>query len=195
MANTRSKVNKAATAKTETTQEKTEKVVVEKTIIPEKVITEKVQYKVKETLDPDTLVTVRNGFQGILVYKSKKTGEKFVWETFGAEQEIELKELKNAKNSSKTFFINNWFLFDDPAVIEYLGVGQYYKNALTYDSFDELFSKSPDEIISSINALSVGQKKSVAYRAKQMISEQEIDSIKVISALEKGLGIDLIDRA
>ena len=106
MANTRSKVNKAATAKTETTQEKTEKVVVEKTIIPEKVITEKVQYKVKETLDPDTLVTVRNGFQGILVYKSKKTGEKFVWETFGAEQEIELKELKNAKNSSKTFFIH-----------------------------------------------------------------------------------------
>ena len=43
--------------------------------------------RVAPTLDPNTVVTVRNGFNGTLIYKSRKTGEKFVWDGFGAEQD------------------------------------------------------------------------------------------------------------
>lgn len=152
------------------------------------------QYRVKKNLDPNMYVTVKNGFNGTLVYKSKKTGERFIWENFGDEQEIELAELKSAKNSYKPFFINNWFLFDDPEIIEWLGMGQYYRFALNAASFDKLFSKAPGEIEKTISKLSPGQKKSVAFRAKQLISEGEIDSIKVITALEKSLGTELIER-
>lgn len=185
MANTKSKVVKtvdtanASTAKIPSVQTDT---------------TEKKQYRVKQELDPNMIVTVRNGFQGQLIYKSKHTQEKFIWEEFGTEQDMELRELKNAKNSSKAFFENNWFLLDDPAVIEYLGVTQYYKNALSYDSFDDLFSKSADEIKEIVSKLSAGQKKSVAYRAKQLIADETIDSIKVINALEESLSIELIER-
>ena len=42
--------------------------------------------------------------------------------------------------------------------------------------------------------LSAGQKKSVAFRAKQLIKDGKIDSIKVINALEKSLSIELIER-
>ena len=65
---------------------------------------------VAKDIDPDQYVTVRNGFQGRLVYKSRHTGEKFIWDTFGAEQDMELSELKRARSSSKKFFINNWFI-------------------------------------------------------------------------------------
>lgn len=154
----------------------------------------KKSYKVKKNLDPGMYVTVKNGFNGTLVYKSKKTGERFVWEAFGDEQEIELAELKAAKNSYKSFFVNNWFLFDDPEVIEWLGMNQYYKYALNSASFDKLFEKSPEEIEKTVDALSNGQKKSVAFRARQLIAEGTIDSIKVIAALEKSLSAELIEH-
>jgi hypothetical protein len=155
---------------------------------------EKRKYRVKQNLDPNTIVTVRNGYQGKLIYVSRRTQERFIWESFGDEQDMDLQELKNAKNSSKAFFENNWFLIDDPEILEYLGVSQYYKYALNFDAFNDLFDKSPDEIKDIISHLSTGQKKSVAYRAKQLIADQVIDSIKVITALEESLSIELVER-
>ena len=73
---------------------------------------------VPKEIDPNQIITVRNGFQGRLVYKSKRTGERWSWESFGAEQDMELSELKNARNSNKKYFINNWFMFDEDWVID-----------------------------------------------------------------------------
>lgn len=190
------RTTKSTVAKTSPTKEKeviTTKV--DNTVETSTVVsTEKKQYKIKQNLDPNTIVTVKNGFQGHLIYKSRRTNERFEWESFGDEQDMDLQELKNAKNSSKAFFVNNWFLIDDPEVLDYLGVSQYYKYALNFASFDDLFKKSPDDIKDTISYLSVGQKKSVAYRAKELIANGVIDSIKVINALENSLSIELIDR-
>lgn len=155
--------------------------VVEKPLIPKEI-------------DPNQIVTVRNGFQGKLVYKSKRTGERWAWDSFGAEQDMELSELKNARNSNKKFFINNWFMFDEDWIVDYLGLKQYYKNSLSIDEFDSLFEKSPSEIKEIVSKLSDGQKKSVGYRAKQLIAKKEIDSNRVISTLEECLGTELVDR-
>lgn len=152
------------------------------------------QKAVPKEIDPHQYITVRNGFQGRLVYISKRTGEKFVWDSFGDEQDIELIELKNAKNSSKKFFTNNWFVFEDGWVLDYLGVRQFYRNALSIDNFDSVFSQTPAEIKKTIGKLSAGQKRSLAYRAKQLIADGEIDSNKAISALEEALGVELIER-
>ena len=149
---------------------------------------------VPKEIDPNQIITVRNGFQGRLVYKSKRTGERWSWESFGAEQDMELSELKNARNSNKKYFINNWFMFDEDWVIDYLGMRQYYKNSLNIKDFDQLFKKSVSEIEDIISKLSDGQRKSVAYRAKQLIAEEEIDSNRVINTLEKCLGVELVER-
>ena len=149
---------------------------------------------VPKEIDPNQIITVRNGFQGRLVYKSKRTGERWSWESFGAEQDMELSELKNARNSNKKYFINNWFMFDEDWVIDYLGMRQYYKNSLNIQDFDQLFKKPVGEIEDIISKLSEGQRKSVAYRAKQLITEEEIDSNRVINTLEKCLGVELVER-
>lgn len=149
---------------------------------------------VPKEIDPNQIITVRNGFQGRLVYKSKRTGERWSWESFGAEQDMELSELKNARNSNKKYFINNWFMFDEDWVIDYLGMRQYYKNSLNIQDFDQLFKKPVGEIEDIISKLSEGQRKSVAYRAKQLIAEEEIDSKRVINTLEKCLGVELVER-
>ena len=154
----------------------------------------KKSYRAKRTLDPHMYVTVRNGFAGTLVYRSRSTRERYVWDGFGAEQDIELQELKSARNASKEFFENNWFLIDDPEVIAWLGVERCYKNALNFEEFDELFALSPEEITARVALLSSGQKLSLAYRAKEKIESGELDSIKAITALEKALGTELIER-
>lgn len=154
---------------------------------------EKQDVRVRE-LQPTDYVTVRSGFAGKLVYKSARTGERFVWPELGDEQDIELQELKNAKGSAKTYFINNWFLFDDPAVISYLGVEKMYENALTADGFEDLFQKKPDEIERIVGKLTPGQRTSLAFLARQKIQNHEVDSLKVINALEKTLNVQLIEH-
>ena len=149
---------------------------------------------VPKDIDPEQYVTVRNGFQGRLVYVSKHTGERFVWDQFGAEQEMELRELKNAKNSYKKFFENNWFMFDEDWIVDYLGVQRFYRNAVRIEDFDEIFQKDAETISQIIGGMSDGQKKSVAYRARVLIAEGEIDSNKAIAALEESLGVELIER-
>lgn len=152
---------------------------------------------IPKDVDPNQYITVRNGFQGRLIYVSKKSGETFEWDGFGEEQEMELRELRAAKNSyNKAFYVNNWFMFnqEDDWVIDYLGVRQYYKNAIGIDDFDEIFNLPANELKKKISALSDGQKKSVEYRAKTLIGEQKIDSLKVISVLEDALGVELIEK-
>ena len=139
---------------------------------------------VPKDIDPHTIITVRNGFQGRLVYRSKKTGERFVWDSFGAEQDMEIGELRNARNSNKKYFINNWFMFDEPWIVDYIGISD----------FDKLFEKPIAEIERAVSKLSDGQKKSIAYRAKQLIASGGIDSNKTIATLEKCLGVELVEH-
>lgn len=195
MANkTTSSKAKGTTAKTSTSQKARVDAPATKPEIIEKPI-EAVKPVVKE-IDPTQYVTVLNGYQGKLTYKSKKTGELFKWNEFGSEQEMELRELRNAKNTYKKYFEKNWFMFSDEFawVIDYLGVGQYYKNVISIDEFDTIFQKTPDELKKIIEGLSDGQKKAVAFRAKTLIADEVIDSNKVIRTLEEILGVELIER-
>lgn len=150
----------------------------------------------KEQKDPHQIILVRSGFNGLLTYTSPKTGEVFVWDEFGAVQEMELGELRTARNSARAFYENNWFMFDDEYkwVVDYIGVSQFYKNAISLDDFDNIFSKTPKEIEAIVSEMSAGQKQSLVYRARQKVVDGEIDSRRVIAALEKSLGITLDEK-
>jgi len=83
-------------------------------------------------------------------------------------------------------------MFDDPAVPDWLGVGMYYKTALAVDEIDALFEMSPVEIENTLRTLPAGQKETIANRAKELVrAGEKIDSVRVIHALERGLGITL----
>ena len=159
------------------------------------VIVPEIESNIPKNIDTNQYITVRNGHHGVLVYTSNRTGENYRWDDYGDEQEMQLRELRDAKNSSKKMFLNNWFLFDkeDDWVIDYLGVRNYYKNAIGYGEFDAIFQKSPDELKAMIAEMSEGQKNAVCHRAKQLIFDGEIDSRKCIAALEEALNVELSD--
>lgn len=148
----------------------------------------------KERYDDHHKCTVRNGFDGVLVYVNRKTGEEFRWDAFGDEQEMEFCDLLTARNSSKVFFERNWFLFDDPELISQLNVQAYYENALKADEFDSVFDMDVEQAISVVSKLSAGQKQVVGLRAREFIQSGKIDSKKMILALEQALGMTLEER-
>ena len=137
-------------------------------------------------------VTVRNGFHGVLIYKDKHTGEEFNWSEFGDEVDMTLSVLQSARSSQRRFFEENWWLIDNPEVIEYLNVGKYYKDALTYDEFEALFDMDIDEIKAKVQNLSQGQRRGVIYVTKQKIENGELSDLNVIKMLEDTLHIELI---
>lgn len=191
---------RTTTKKTETAQ-KAEEVKIEDVVDvedeqPKKVSASKVDKKLYEDVDPNQTIMVINGFPGRLVYKSKRTGERFVWGSMGDEQEMELKELRNAKNSAKGFFAKNWFLFgeDDQWVIDYLALGAYYENSIGIDEIDDLLKSNYKIIESRLAHVPNGQKATLANRARQLIANREIDSNRSIATLEKILGVGLVER-
>lgn len=187
----------AATGTRKTTNKNTAAAAVETPAAEPKAAAAQEQKKiVPKEVDLSQFIPVQNGFHGTLVYKSSRTGEVFRWDAFGEEQYIELLELRNAKNSAKNFYTNNWFMFGEEYrwVIDYLGLGQYYRYSVDVDGMEELFSKTPDEIREIIGKMSDGQKRSLSYMAISKIGEGEIDSLKTIAALEDALGIDLIEK-
>lgn len=149
-----------------------------------------------EHVDQNQYIPVINGYHGVLVYTDSRTGETYTWSEFGDIQEMELKELRNAKNTKKFFFENNYFLFDDEYswVIDYLRVNDLYKNTISVDGYSELFTKAPSDMVKIIKTMTDGQKESLARCAQDKIASGEIDSIKIVRALEDGLGVTLIEE-
>jgi len=147
-------------------------------------------------VDINMFIPVKNGFHGTLCYVSARTGEQFVWEKFGDEQDIELKELRNAKSNNKFFFENNYFMFDKDHewVIDYLGIRKMYEHSIGLDGFDKVLSSTPAQIKKIVSQMPKGQKMSLMYCAKDKIASGEIDSIKTINALEDALGVTLIQK-
>ena len=161
-----------------------------------KTINKKTYAPIPEHIEPTDIIMVRNGFSGKLVYVNPRTQERFAWDSFGDEVEMELRELRNAKGSQKAFFENNWFMFDDEYswIIPYLGVTKYYDNALSIDEIEKIFTKAPATIRRICDELNEGQRESVVHMARAKYALGEIDSLKTIGALEEGLGINLTER-
>ena len=142
----------------------------------------------------DTLVECRNGTAGNLIYKSLlNPGYAVEWESFGDVQELEYRELVSMRGNQRRFFEENWILIDDPAVIKKLGVERYYRNSLTTDDFEDVFTMPAEKIKEVVPGLPGGTKDAIASEAKKKIETGELDSRSAIKALEDSLAIDLED--
>lgn len=152
--------------------------------------------EVAETATPaitnDTMIECRNGTAGVLIYKSQlNPGYTVEWDRFGDVQELEYRELVSMRGNQRRFFEENWILIDDLAVIKKLGVERYYKNSLTTDNFDTVFTMPAEKIKKIVPALPGGTKDAIASEAKKKIETGELDSRSAIKALEESLSVEL----
>ena len=153
----------------------------------------------KKNIPTDYMIPVKSGVQGILVYVSKKTyGDEVEWRSYGDVEYIEYGELVSMRNTSKSFFENNWIFFDDSddytaqELYEMLKVDKYYKNTVLGEDLDSVFEMTPEEIEKNITPLSKGVKETIALSARTKIESGDLDSNKRIKALESALNVELV---
>ena len=156
-------------------------------------VARKIQSSVRIPLD--TIVPVICNTVGGAFYSSKKImGYTVEWEELGSVEYMELGELSSMKNTDKRFFEDNWIVLDDTdeytatELYDFLKVSKYYKNILTPENIDEVFTYSKDKLVKTITTLSRGLKETVAVRAKQKLDENTLDK-NIIDILESSLGI------
>ncbi len=134
-------------------------------------------------------ILVHNGYYGALTYKSKRNGIPLMFKEFGDSDYIQFGELQTMRSTQPKFFSENWILIDDQEVIDALGVGRYYENALTLADFDTIFDRPIKELKAIVPKLSKSQKQVLFAMAKDRIERGEIDSKRKVQALEELFGV------
>ena len=145
--------------------------------------------KARPAFDSGDYVTVRNGCHCRLKYRDMTTGATYEWRSFGDEEEMTVGELQRARSSQPAFFTENWWLFDDPELVEYLRATRYYKNTLTMDEFNGLFDMPASKIAEAVAKMPSGQRSGVVSEAKRLIEADQLYDIRVIRALENALQV------
>lgn len=134
----------------------------------------------------NTEVACTNLTNGTLIYISKKQmGYQVVWNNPNDVEYIELGELVSMRNSQRAFFEKSWIGIDDPEIIKFLKVEQYYKNIVALDDARNFFDLSNEEIEEKLSKMSDGYKENLKNKAIDMIKNDEIDSIKKVKFLKQ----------
>jgi hypothetical protein len=145
---------------------------------------------VKKDIPLNTMVACTNLTPGKLVYISKKQlGYQITWDEPGDVDYLELSELVSMRNGQRDFFEKNWIGIDDPDIVEYLNIGQYYSNALDYEDINAFVDLSIDEMKQKLQYMPLGTKETLKVKIMQMLANDEIDSLKKINFLKESLGI------
>ena len=145
--------------------------------------------------DLTRMICIKNIAKGKLIYKSKRQmGYTIVWEKRGALNYMELGEFINLKNSDMRFITEPWIRImeeDEVEILKYANVYQFFKSIIEIDDVDALLRLPFDKFCSKFDKLPDSFKKTVAERAKDMIANGELDSIKIKKYIEQQLDIEL----
>lgn len=141
------------------------------------------------------LVYVQSCFHGNLFYKSKRNGSIVEWQRFGEEQPMDVDELMYMRNTQPTFFKEQWIrLVGDNAedVFNFLRLDRYCKTPLDFDDFDDLFNLDPLELERTVKEFIPSLRESFARRAAEKIEDDSLANLKVIKAIERVTGFELL---
>lgn len=173
-----------------------------KTLIEKEVEYEK-EYKIKDTIVTESrraigdndLITVMNGLNGSLTHRSLSTGRVWKFLEFGQTDRIPYSEIISIRNSNPKVFRDGWLIVLNPQVQEELGVKGMYQNIITPDNFDDIISKSIEELNDIIDLLPEGMKETFFSKARELYQSGKIDSKKKIDFIENKFNTSFEDNA
>lgn len=188
-------VKKEATKKATPKKATTKKPAANKVTVKAKENVNKVVQQVKteqrKARDMDELISVVCITNSPLVYESKnQLGYRVDWSGYLQENWIEYKELINMRGSQRAFFEQPWIICDWDVLVD-LKVDHYYKNIIDLENLDDVFKKTINELIETLQIVPNGIKNLIVDRAYELRREKKLDSLNVIEAIEKTLNIDL----
>jgi hypothetical protein len=148
----------------------------------------------KQEVTLNDRIPVVNFTNGTLFYRSKKSGR--VWDLvgFGAKDYMEMDELIAMRSSNPKLLTNPSLIILDDEAVNHLGLTELYKNIRMPDEIDKLFDMKFDEFVAVLSKSPVGMKQLIVNRAKVLIESGELDSRRIIKAIETECKVHLVDE-
>lgn len=175
--------------KKETTKKVEEKKVEKKEIKKKEV--SKIQEKIKKVreLDREEYVPVMNNTTSNLFFKHPNCLTTLDMYEYGDIQEMKIGELMTMKASQPRILNECWLMILDEDVVEAMGLSKLYKNIITIDKADELFSLSAEKIEEVLSKSPKIVKENIGKLVKQRVDNGEWESLTKLNAIEKVLGV------
>lgn len=177
----------------------------EETIVDESTVVDVLEKKMDENKSKNTKKSINaeplNDFDEIEVvsivpnvsYKDSKTLDMYEWDKVGHVEIMTFDVLKNMWRSNKGYFKNMWLKPKDDRVINKFGLTKTYEKYEFLMNESNYVKKNIDIICSSISDTPNGLKFAICDKIKNMVINGVITDVHVIKALEKHLGLELID--
>jgi len=147
-----------------------------------------------EIKDED-MIQVMNGEQGELIHRSNRTGRMWKFTKFGQVDKMPFIELLNIQNRNPRCFDEGRLIILNQKVVEQFGLGDIYKNIITPQNLDDLFTKDVEEVEEAVKNLPQSMKATFFARAKELYAQGKLDSIRLKNAIEKEFKISIEDNA
>ncbi|WP_336764970.1 hypothetical protein [Paenibacillus sp. USHLN196] len=146
----------------------------------------------KKTIEDNTSVKVVSQYDGVLVYKCPKTGERFLFNEFGVSDSMTVAQLRTMSAQHQRFFKDGWLKVEDDEVVQHLKLEKHAKKIITKDDCVELLKENPELIEEILSKLENDQSRQNAFRyAQNEYVNGRLRDHFVIKAIEKGLGKQL----
>lgn len=149
----------------------------------------------KQTFKDSDLIMVMNGLNGSLTHRSRSTGRIWQFHEFGQIDKIPYSELLTIRNLNGKVFKEGWMIVLNKQIQEDFGLVDTYKNILTPENIEEVFSKSVEDMEEFVKSLPQGMKVTFIGKARELYNAKKIDSKRVIDFIESYFGISLEDNA
>lgn len=155
--------------------------------------TPKVEARTKrKTVDKNLEVACRSVVSGELIYISRRTNEPIEWEDYGDIQYITVEDLNTMKSQQKAFLTKPWIIIEDEDVIDHLGLRSIYEGILPIEDLEAfLLETDINELVQAVRKAPKGIKELLVDKAREMVADERLDSMRTIKALNVELNIDL----
>lgn len=153
---------------------------------------EKKEEVIVEPLTNNTEIEVK-ALRGGVSYYDKATGDRYVWEHEGDVEIMTFETLKNMHRTYRSYFTNLLIKPLDERVFDALKLRSIYEK---YEYVFNIANYTKDEIentIEQIKTIPTELKFTIFARITNWVTDGEISDIKVIKALERKFGLDLVE--
>lgn len=146
----------------------------------------------KKVFEPSDRILCHSVTQGGLFVDGPRTKVPYSFVDYGAEEEIEYRDLVALIHAKSDFIFNPYLVIDDKDFIaEFPQLDKLYSSSYELSDLASILDLPVDDMIAKINKLPPGAAENLKVLASSQVVEGRLDSVKKIKALNEFYGIDL----
>lgn len=184
------------------TRKTTKSVETEPSVKEETVIKEETVVKEDPVVSPapaverkgDDLIPCKSIVNGEMICIAKKTGNKYVWSSYGDVTEVEYQDLMGLRASRSRFIFGPLFMIEDEDLLSELRwkqVKELYDNLYSVADIYDVLELPVDQFRTALERMPNSFRKTVASEVSRRLDEGLFDSIQKVKIIDEICGTDL----